>query len=124
MENKKEKATKPVSPKWEIKDRLYELIGDRPVVRIMKRKNLYYFDEEKGYQREIAYAINQTTPFVEDWKGKTRPGHIIFRDGFLFVEKKDTTLQKFLSMYHPDINKTFREVDNEVDAEADLDVLS
>ncbi len=124
MENKKEKAAKPVSPKWEIKDRLYELIGDsRPVVRIMKRKNLYYFDEEKGYQREIAYAINQTTPFVEDWKGKTRPGHIIFRDGFLFVEKKDTTLQKFLSMYHPDINKTFREVDNEVDAEADLNIF-
>nr|ADD95870.1 hypothetical protein [uncultured organism MedDCM-OCT-S12-C74] len=26
-------------------------------------------------------------------------------------------------MYHPDINKTFREVDNEVDAEADLDIF-
>ena len=37
------------APKWEIKDRLYELIGDsRPVVRIMKRntlkhQTLFYF---------------------------------------------------------------------------------
>ena len=118
MENKTKK-----SPKWEIKDRLYELIGERPIVRIMRRKNLYWFDEEKGYNREMAYAINQNTPFVEEFKGKVRPGHIIFRDGFLFVDKKDTVLQKLLSIYHPDRGTVFREVDSEVDAEADLDVF-
>lgn len=119
MENKTKK-----SPKWEVKDRMYELTGEhRPIVRIMKRKNLYWFDDEKGYQREMAYAINQKTPFVDEFKGRVRPGHIIFRDGILFVEKENTVLQQLLSIYHPDKNLIYREVDNEVDAEADLDVF-
>jgi len=114
---------KQTSPKWEIKDRLYELIGERPIVRIMRRKNLYWFDEEKGYQREMAYTINQKTPFVDEFKGRVRPGHIIFREGFLFVDKTDTVLQKLLSIYHPELNSVYREVDNEKDAESDLDVF-
>ena len=119
MENKTKK-----SPKWEVKDRMYELTGNnRPIVRIMKRKNLYWFDEEKGYQREMAYAVNQKTPFVDEFKGRVRPGHIIFRDGILFVEKENTVLQQLLSIYHPDKNLVYREVDNEVDAEADLDIF-
>ena len=119
MENKTKK-----SPKWEVKDRMYELTGNnRPIVRIMKRKNLYWFDEEKGYQREMAYAVNQKTPFVDEFKGRVRPGHIIFRDGILFVEKENTVLQQLLSIYHPDKNLIYREVDNEVDTEADLDVF-
>ena len=119
MENKTKK-----SPKWEVKDRMYELTGNnRPIVRIMKRKDLYWFDEEKGYQREMAYAVNQKTPFVDEFKGRVRPGHIIFRDGILFVEKENTVLQQLLSIYHPDKNLIYREVDNEVDAEADLDVF-
>ena len=119
MENKTKK-----SPKWEVKDRMYELTGNnRPIVRIMKRKNLYWFDEEKGYQREMSYAVNQKTPFVDEFKGRVRPGHIIFRDGILFVEKENTVLQQLLSIYHPDKNLIYREVDNEVDAEADLDVF-
>jgi len=89
----------------------------------MRRKNLYWFDEEKGYQREMAYAVNQKTPFVDEFQGRVRPGHIIFRDGFLFVEKEDTVLQKLLSIYHPELNTLYREVDNEKDAEADLDVF-
>tara|TARA_Y100000768_G_scaffold386557_1_gene375256 strand:+ start:1017 stop:1763 length:747 start_codon:yes stop_codon:yes gene_type:complete len=119
MENKTKK-----SPKWEVKDRMYELTGsNRPIVRIMKRKNLYWFDNEKGFQREMAYAVNQNTPFVDEFKGKVRPGHIIFRDGILFVEKENTVLQQLLSIYHPQKDILFREVDNEVDAEADLDVF-
>ena len=119
MEKQKQK-----SPKWEIKDRLYELNGgNRPIVRIIKRKNLYWFDEEKGYQREMAYAVNQSTPFVDEFKGRVRPGQIIFRDGFLFVDKSETVLQKLLSLYHPDKDLVYREVDSEVDAEADLDIF-
>ena len=118
MENKTKK-----SPKWEVKDRLYELIEGRPIVRIIKRKNLYWFDQEKGYQREMAYSVNQNTPFVDEFKGRIRPGHIIFRDGYLFVEAKNTILQKLISLYHPDLNSLYREVDNEVDAESDLDVF-
>tara|TARA_R100000231_G_scaffold16470_1_gene17259 strand:+ start:1408 stop:2154 length:747 start_codon:yes stop_codon:yes gene_type:complete len=119
MENKTKK-----SPKWEVKDRMYELTGkNRPIIRIMKRKNLYWFDEEKGYQREMAYAVNQNTPFVDEFKGRVRPGHIIFRDGILFVEKENTILQQLLSIYHPDKDLVYREIDNEVDAEADLDIF-
>jgi len=103
---------------------MYELTGkNRPIIRIMKRKNLYWFDEEKGYQREMAYAVNQNTPFVDEFKGRVRPGHIIFRDGILFVEKENTILQQLLSIYHPDKDLVYREVDNEVDAEADLDIF-
>ena len=71
----------------------------------------------------MAYAVNQKTPFVDEFKGRVRPGHIIFRDGILFVEKENTVLQQLLSIYHPDKNLIYREVDNEVDAEADLDVF-
>jgi len=103
---------------------MYELTGkNRPIIRIMKRKNLYWFDEEKGYQREMAYAVNQNTPFVDEFKGRVRPGHIIFRDGILFVEKENTILQQLLSIYHPDKDLVYREIDNEVDAEADLDIF-
>ena len=71
----------------------------------------------------MAYAVNQKTPFVDEFKGRVRPGHIIFRDGILFVEKENTVLQQLLSIYHPDKNLVYREVDNEVDAEADLDIF-
>ena len=53
---KKEKAAK-AAPSWEIKDRLYEIRGkNRPVAQILKSRNILWFDEEKGYEREIKYT--------------------------------------------------------------------
>ena len=125
MEKKKNK--KPVevkAPKWELKDRIYRLLSKRkPVVRILKARNIYYFDEEKGYEREMKYCENQKTVFVEDMMGPQRLGQIVFRDGTLVVPKNKTTLQKLLSIYHPDLNKLYYEVDNEKQAESELDVF-
>ena len=105
------------APAWEIKDRMYFLLGDvTPLTYKIKSKNIAWFDEELGYEREITYTENQKTLFVDEFKGPARLGHIIFRDGDLFVPKEKVTLQKLLSLYHPDRNKLFAEVDNEADA--------
>jgi hypothetical protein len=95
--------TKPKSNNdWEIKDRIYRLKGSKkPLSRIIKSADIYYFDEEKGYEREIKYCQNQRTCFVDEMKGDQRMEHIVFRKGLLIVEKEKTVLQKFLSLYHP-----------------------
>jgi hypothetical protein len=100
----------PKKNEWEIKDRVYYLKGrKKPLSRAIRSANVYWFDKEKGYEREIKYCENQTTPFVDEMKGDQRLSHIIFRSGSLFVPKEKTILQKFLSMYHPDVNKLFHE---------------
>ena len=114
---KKEVVTEEVTqvveqPKetWEVKDRMYYLSGDKkPLSRSIKSANLYWFDKEQGYEREIKYCENQTTPFVDEMKGDQRLSHIIFRSGNLYVEKEKVILQKFLSLYHPDRNVMFYE---------------
>ena len=68
---------------------------------MVKSANIYWFDEEKGYERELKYCENQRTPFVDEMKGDQRLSHILFRSGSLFVPKEKTVLQKLLSLYHP-----------------------
>ena len=95
---------------WEIKDRFYYLKGNKkPVSRSIRSANLFWFDEQKGYEREIKYCQNQRTCFVDEMKGEQRLEHIIFRDGVLFVPKEKSTLQKFLSLYHPHRNTLYYE---------------
>jgi len=92
----------PKKPEWEIKDRVYYLKGNKkPLSRSIRSSNIYWFDEKKGYERELKYCENQRTPFVDEMKGDQRLSHVIFRNGALFVEKTKTVLQKFLSLYHP-----------------------
>ena len=104
------KEIKKPSNKWEIKDRLYHLQGSqKPISRSIRSSNIYYFDEEKGYERELKYCQNQKTCFVDEMKGDQRLEHIIFRNGVLFVEKSKTVLQKLLSLYHPHRDNMFYE---------------
>jgi hypothetical protein len=107
---KKEVKPEPKKDKWEIKDRLYILTrGRSPLSKSIKSTGIYYFDEEKGYEREIKYCENQRTCFVDEMKGDQRLSHIIFRNGTLVVPKEKTVLQKFLSLYHPHRGKLFIE---------------
>ena len=123
MKKTKNEIEKPTN-KWQVKDRLYELLGDRiPPVYMMKSRGLYWFDNEAGYEREIKYCRNQQTVFVDEMKGPQRLGHIVFRNGNLFVEKEQTTLQKFLSIYHPDSGTVYKEFDADIEAESDIDIL-
>jgi hypothetical protein len=113
-----------LSNKWEVKDRLYYLKGGKkPLSRMMKSANLYWFDKEKGYEREIKYCENQTTSFVDEMKGDQRLSHIIFRSGSLYVPKEKTILQKFLSLYHPDRDVTFYEDKPVVKASNQVELL-
>ena len=123
--------TKRVEPKnklskdgWEFKDRVYYLKSNqKPLSRMIKSANIYFFDEEKGYERELKYCQNQKTTFVDEMKGDQRLSHIIFRNGVLFVEKSKVTLQKLLSLYHPDKNKIYYEHDPIKDAVEDIEIL-
>ena len=112
------------APKWEIKDRTYYLRGGKaPLTYTIKSKNIFYFDEASAEERELKYTINQKTPFVDEFKGVARLGHIVFTDGQLYVPKEKQTLQKLLSLYHPDRNKVYLEFDAVEEAEDDLDIL-
>jgi len=124
MEKQKKKTPVVAQPQWEVKDRLYELKMDSfPPVYIIKSRGLFYFDKEKGYEREIKYARNQQTPFVDEMKGHSKLGHIIFRNGKLFVEKEKVALQKFLSLYHPGRGQIFKEFNADEIATSDLDII-
>jgi len=104
------KTPKPKKDKWEIKDRMYRLKGGKkPLSRMIKSANIYWFDEEKGYERELKYCQNQRTVFVDEMQGEQRMEHIVFRNGMLIVEKEKTVLQKFLSLYHPSRDVVFYE---------------
>ena len=109
---------------WEIKDRVYYLKGGKkPISRMIKSANIYWFDEEKGYERELKYCENQKTSFVDDMKGDQRLSHIIFRNGTLFVEKQKTVLQKLLSMYHPNKDSLYYEFQPVQEAENEIEWL-
>ena len=100
----------PKKDTWEIKDRNYYLIGNKqPLSRSIKGASIHYFDEEKGYERELKYTSNQRTCFVDEMIGDQRLEHIVFRNGALYVPKNKTVLQKLLSLYHPHLNKLFKE---------------
>ena len=95
---------------WEVKDRVYYLKNKRkPLSYAIRASNLFWFDEEAGYEREIKYCQNQRTCFVDEMKGEQRLEHIVFRGGALFVPKEKTILQKFLSLYHPHNGNIFYE---------------
>ena len=114
----------PKKNKWEIKDRIYYLNRRRkPLSYSIPTSNIYWFDEEKGYEREIKYAQNQTTVFVDEMKGDQRLAHVVFRNGHLHVPKEKSVLQKFLSLYHPMKNQLFYEYKAEQIAVSEIDLL-
>jgi len=114
----------PKKNTWEIKDRVYMLVGNkRPLSKIIKSTNIYWFDKEAGYERELKYCSNQRTCFVDEMKGDERLEHIIFRNGVLEVPKNKTVLQKMLSLYHPQNNTVFRELKPEVNAINEVEII-
>jgi hypothetical protein len=120
---------KPLKPEWEIKDRVYFLKNNKSPLtdtipgRHTRKHALLYFDEKTGKSREIRYATNQDSPFVDEQKGEVTLGHIIFRDGDLKVPKEKQSLQKLLSLYHPLKGKKYEEFSAVEQAEDDLDIL-
>lgn len=117
-------------PVWEIKDRLYTLKNNnRPLVYVMQskhtsRKPLLYFDEKTKEQREIRYATNQNSPFVDEQKGQATLGRIVFRNGALAVPKENQALQKLLSLYYPKRDKIYEEYNPVQESIDELDQIN
>ncbi len=124
------KVEKPIEPSWEIKDRNYYLKGTKEPLtykigsRHTSRHSLLWYDPDKGYQRELRYASNQKSPFVDEQDGPVTLEHIIFENGTLFVPQQKQALQKLLSLYHPMKDHVYLELDEVIKAEDDLEVLN
>ena len=112
--------TKEIAPKWEIKDRIYILTQKKePLTFTLGSKHtnrypLLWFDPLTKSQRELRYATNQNSAFVDEQKGECTLGHIVFEDGILSVTKEKQNLQKLLSLYHPRLNNVYEEFSKEV----------
>ena len=109
-------AIKPVKKdNWEVKDRTYILTGNKEPLTFTipakhtRRHPLLWYDTDKNEQRELRYATNMSSPFVDEQKGEVTLGHITFRDGTLSVSKEKIALQKLLSLYHPMKGKRYTE---------------
>lgn len=119
----------PTKPEWEIKPRTYIVRGNKQPLTLTipgkhTRKNpLLYFDLDQSKQRELRYATNMNSPFIDEQKGEATLGHITFRDGVLTVPQENQILQKLLSKYHPLKDKKYYEFDSVVEAEDDLDII-
>ena len=117
--------TKPSN--WAIKDRTYLVKGNgNPVIftipcRHTQRKPLMWFDEEKGINRELRYATNQKSPFVDEQRGLCTLGHVVMKEGKLVVPKSDQALQLLLSVYHPKKGILYEEFEPEAIADNQVD---
>ena len=123
---KKEEVVQPQTPKWEIKDRQYYVKGlGSPLTYVLqskstRKKPLLWFDEEKGVNREMRYASNQNSIFMDEQDSNAILEHIIFEDGVLYVPKTNQPLQKLLSLYHPKKGRVYEEKDHVADAKDQL----
>jgi hypothetical protein len=115
-------AKKKIQPK----DRAYRLLGNySPLSMTIPTRHtsitpLLYYDEETNTNRPLRYATNQRSPFEDEQDGNAIMGYVVFEDGTLFVPKSNPVLQEFL-YYHPMSNVIFEEIDNERDAQEELD---
>ena len=107
---------------WEIKDRTYILANNKSPLtwtiqtRHTSRNPLLWFDEEKGINREIRYATNQNSLFVDEQDGLSTLAHVVFNDGVIHVNRQQQQLQKLLSKFHPLAGRLWKEVDNKAKA--------
>ena len=93
-----EKTKKAPAPKqeikkdtWEYKDRNYYLLRNKmPLTHTLPSRHsqkypLVWFDAEQGFERELRYATNQKSCFVDEQEGTSTLAHIVFDDGVLKV---------------------------------------
>jgi len=120
----RKEPSKKIIDGWEIKDRMYFLTDNKsPLTYLIRGSSIFWFDEEKGYERELKYTSNQRTCFVDEMVGDQRLEHIIFENGQLYVPKNKTVLQKLLSLYHPHRDKVFFEHKPKEIAKNEVEIL-
>lgn len=115
--------------KQKFETKVYRLKSDKaPMSYILPTRHsraypLTYFDESTGESKALRYATNQKTPFMDEQEGEVILKPVIFENGMLTVPKENQVLQNFLS-YHPQFNVVFEQIDNEKDAQEQLDLLN
>ena len=125
----KAKAIPSPEVDWEIKDRTYILTNNRnPLTwtiqtRHTRKKPLLYFDENTGINRELRYATNQSSVFVDEQDGYATLGHVYFSDGALTVPRNNQNLQKLLSLYHPQAGATWVELNPQKEALDEVETI-
>ena len=126
METRASKA--PKIENWEYKDRNYYLKTNKnPLTytiptRHSRRYPLTWFDPELGYERELRYATNQKSIFVDEQEGPCTMKHVVFENGVLQVPKEKRNLQEFLH-HHPHNGLIFLEFDQVVANEDQFDMM-
>ena len=132
MATKEKKAPAPKQEvkkdTWEYKDRNYYLLNNKnPLTYTLPSKHtqkypLLWFDKEKGYERELRYATNQESVFVDEQKGQVTLRHVVFEEGHLLVPKEKRNLQEFLEK-HPHQGQVFAQHDAVVEAVDEMENL-
>jgi len=132
-ENKKPVAKAAATPEvekntWEYKNRNYYLLRDKmPLTHTLPSRHsakypLVWFDKDQGFEREMRYATNHKSVFVDEQKGSVTLKHIVFEKGHLMVPKEKRNLQEFL-LKHPHKGLIFAEHDEVKQAENHHDYL-
>jgi hypothetical protein len=116
----------------ELKERKFKLVKGMPVSYTLSQKArtdfqngkevpVWYtwFDPEKKKPREIRYARNHVTPFVDEQVGDVSREEIIFVGGRLTVTEDNPGLSAYL-LIHPRYGKDFVEVDDKKTAIEEL----
>ena len=81
-----------------------------------------YFDGKVN--RALRYARNQKSPFIDEQDKEAILEHVSFDDGKITVPKEETLLQEILSVLHPKLNTTYKELDFEKMAQEDLERMN
>jgi hypothetical protein len=119
---KKKATTNSVDKVYKLRNGMSPLSYTLPS-RSTKRYPLMYFDEENNVNRSLRYARNQKTPFEDEQDGNAIIEPVVFEDGLLHVPKQNPVLQYFL-YYHPLNGVVFEEVNNEKDAEEEMEAIN
>ena len=110
-------------------DKVYKLTRNAAPLSFMlatrhtRRFPLLWFDPEKEINRELRYARNQKSPFVDEQDKNAIIEPIVFEDGFLRVPKNNQILQKFLDV-HPHNGVKFKELDKSKDAQEIVEIMN
>ena len=107
---------------WELKDRTYKLKESSPLTYKIRSTGMLWFDEDKKVNREIRYASNQKSLFVEEQDKYAQLDHVVFTDGTLVVPRNNPLLQQLLSIYHPD-KWLWEELDAVQEAKDDINMI-
>lgn len=95
--------------------------GKKPVSWSLPLKQVL-LKNPMGRQKHIHYIQSADTIFVEDYKGDEKPKKIIFEDGLLLANPDDKNLLEILNK-HPWYGKKYERIDEDKDAEKELDLI-